>query len=334
MTKKRPRRRGQPGALPAAPVPGTAAPRGAALLRRAATTLCAAVVLGTAGCAAPAAEPADADRPVVLTTFSVIADLVRQVGGDRVEVLSITKPGAEIHGYEPTPSDLVRIHEADLVLDNGLGLERWFGRFVRDLDVPHAVLSEGVVPVDIATGAYSGRPNPHAWMSPVQARLYVDNAERALAGLSPEDADYFAARADAFRGELRKLEERARAGVASNPRAALVTCEGAFSYLARDMGLREHFLWPVNSDAEGTPRQIREQIGFVKDNDVPAVFCESTVNDSAQQRVAAEAGVPLLGPLYVDSVSGPDGPVPTFLELLNYDLDTILEGLDHAAANE
>lgn len=312
-------------------LPSGARPPGRLGIRAAA--LAAACILLVSGCAAPPEANAAQDKPVVLTTFSVLADLVRQVGGDRVEVLSITKPGAEIHGYEPTPSDLVRIHEADLVLDNGLGLERWFGRFVRDLEAPHVVLSEGVDPVDIAAGAYSGRPNPHAWMSPVQARTYVDNAERALAALSPADAGYFAQRADAFRDKLVDLEARTRAGVASNPHAALVTCEGAFSYLARDMGIEEHFLWPVNSDAEGTPRQIREQIEFVKYKKVPAVFCESTVNSSAQERVAAEAGVPLRGPLYVDSVSGPDGPVPTFLELLTYDIDQILEGLDHAPAN-
>lgn len=312
-------------------LPSGARPPGRLGIRAAA--LAAACILLLSGCAAPPEANAAQDKPVVLTTFSVLADLVRQVGGDRVEVLSITKPGAEIHGYEPTPSDLVRIHEADLVLDNGLGLERWFGRFVRDLEAPHVVLSEGVDPVDIASGAYSGRPNPHAWMSPVQARTYVDNAERALAALSPADAGYFAQRADAFRDKLMDLESRTRAGVASNPHAALVTCEGAFSYLARDMGIEEHFLWPVNSDAEGTPRQIREQIEFVKSKKVPAVFCESTVNSSAQERVAAETGVPLRGPLYVDSVSGPEGPVPTFLELLTYDIDQILEGLDHAPAN-
>ncbi|MGG5751676.1 metal ABC transporter solute-binding protein, Zn/Mn family [Zafaria sp. Z1313] len=289
-----------------------------------------ALLAALAGCAAPAAGGGDGSRPVVLTTFSVLADLVGRVGGDRVEVVSITKPGAEIHGYEPTPSDLVRIHEADLVLDNGLGLERWFERFVRGLDVPHAVLSEGIEPVDIALGAYEGRPNPHAWMSPVQARTYVDNAERALAELSPDDAAYFAARADRVRGELRGLEERVREGLRANPGAALVSCEGAFSYLARDLGLREHFLWPVNSDAEGTPRQIREQIAFVKEHRVPAVYCESTVSADAQERVAAETGARLLGPLYVDSLSGPDGPVPDFITLLNHDLDLILEGLDHA----
>ncbi|GER24043.1 metal ABC transporter substrate-binding protein [Zafaria cholistanensis] len=290
---------------------------------------------GLAGCAGPppAASPAlspaaeDAGKPVVLATFSVIADLVREVGGDRVEVVSITKPGAEIHGYEPTPSDLAKIHEADLVLDNGLGLERWFERFVRGLDVPHAVLSEGVEPEPIAAGAYTGKANPHAWMSPVQARVYVSNAEKALAALSPADAEYFAQRAADMSAKLEKLEAQARERLARHPGAALVTCEGAFSYLARDLGLREHYLWPVNADAEGTPRQIRDQIAFVREHAVPVVYCESTVNDGAQRRVAEATGARLAGPLYVDSISGPEGPVPTFLDLVAYDLDLILKGL-------
>ena len=305
--------------------PGARALAGAAAVALACT--------GLAGCAgpSPAASPtASADgaaKPVVLATFSVIADLVREVGGDRVEVLSITKPGAEIHGYEPTPSDLAKIHEADLVLDNGLGLEGWFERFVRDLDAPHAVLSEGVEPESITAGAYTGKANPHAWMSPVQARVYVANAEKALAALSPEDAAYFADRAAAMNAKLESLEARARERLAEHPAAALVTCEGAFSYLARDLGLREHYLWPVNADAEGTPRQIREQIAFVQEHRVQAVYCESTVNDGAQRRVAEATGARLAGPLYVDSISGPDGPVPTFLDLVAYDLDLILEGL-------
>ena len=306
---------------------GARALAGAAAVVRACTGLagCAGASPAASSTASPGQE--GSGKPVVLATFSVIADLVREVGGDRVEVLSITKPGAEIHGYEPTPSDLAKIHEADLVLDNGLGLERWFERFVRDLDAPHAVLSEGIEPESITAGAYTGKANPHAWMSPVQARIYVANAERALAALSPRDADYFAERAATMNAKLKALEADARERLADHPGAALVTCEGAFSYLARDLGLREHYLWPVNADAEGTPRQIREQIAFVQEHDVPAVYCESTVNDGAQRRVAEATGARLAGPLYVDSISGPDGPVPTFLDLVAYDLDLIMEGL-------
>lgn len=293
--------------------------------------LAACALLALTGCtpAAPAAAP-DA-KPVVLTTFSVLADLVREVGGDKVDVVSITKPGTEIHGYEPTPSDLVRVHEADLVLDNGLGLERWFEPFVRDLKVPHAVLSAGIEPADIGSGAYTGKPNPHAWMSPVAAQQYVLNARDALTTLIPAQADYFAQRATGTNAKLARLLDDARAALSTVPEPALASCEGAFSYLARDLGLKESFLWPVNSDSEGTPRQIRTQIDFVTAHRPAAIFCESTINPGPQQRVAEATGVPLRGPLYVDSLSGPDGPVPTFLQLIEYDIKLILEGQRHAS---
>jgi manganese transport system substrate-binding protein len=279
--------------------------------------------------AAPAPEPAAApdDRPVVLTTFSVLADLVDEVGGGHVRVESITKVGAEIHGYEPTPSDLVQAQDADLILDNGLGLERWFERFLLSVDAPHVVLSEGVEPVDIRSGDYRGLANPHAWMSPLAAQTYVDNTVRALSDLSPDHAADFRQNGEEFKAELQELLDTLREGSGSTEGAALVTCEGAFSYLARDAGLKEAFIWPVNADAEGTPRQIRDVIGFVTEHEVPAVFCESTVNPSAQKQVAAATGARFEGPLYVDSLSGPDGPVPTFLDLLRYDITLITEGL-------
>ncbi|MHA7274961.1 metal ABC transporter substrate-binding protein [Arthrobacter sp. HLT1-21] len=288
-------------------------------------------VLVLAGCgASPAAlaRPADNDdRPVVLTTFSVLADLTDQVGGGRVRVESITKIGAEIHGYDPTPSDLVNAQDADLILDNGLGLERWFERFVLSVDAPHVVLSQGVEPVDIRSGAYRGLPNPHAWMSPAAAQVYVDNIVAALTELSPAHAAEFEANGLRIKAELQAMLDDLRAAFTDASTPALVTCEGAFSYLARDAGLDEAFIWPVNSDAEGTPRQIREVISFVEANHVPAVFCESTVNPSAQEQVALATGADLTGPLYVDSLSGPAGPVPTFLDLLRYDIAMITDGL-------
>lgn len=283
------------------------------------------------GCGIPptARTAAHADpRPVVLTTFSVLADLTRSVAGDHIRVESITKVGTEIHGYEPTPSDLVRAQDADLILDNGLGLERWFERFVLSLDAPHVVLSEGVEPVDIRSGDYKGLPNPHAWMSPKAAQIYVDNISAALSDLDPVNSREYAANGAALKQELQILltELQAAFGTGSGT-PALVTCEGAFSYLARDAGLEEAFIWPVNSDSEGTPRQIKDVIAFVEEHDVPTVFCESTVNPSAQQQVARSTGAALAGPLYVDSLSEADGPVPTFLDLLRHDINIIVEGL-------
>ncbi|WP_205781405.1 metal ABC transporter substrate-binding protein [Planctomonas deserti] len=291
-----------------------------------------ATALTLAGCAAPAAEADRADeRPLVLTTFTVLADIARQVGGDEVRVESLLKTGAEIHGYEPTPSDLVRASGADLILDNGLGLEGWFQQFLTTVDVPHAVLSDGVDTLPIATGHYAGEPNPHAWMSPVVGQQYVGNVADALSGLLPERADVFQANAAAYREELQGVADRLEAAVSTLPVDArvLVTCEGAFSYLARDAGLDEGFLWAVNSDNEGTPQQIAATTRLVADRDVPTVFCESTVNDAVQRQVARTTGAAFAGPLYVDSLSRPDGPVPSYLDLLEHDVDVITKGLAH-----
>lgn len=286
-----------------------------------------------AGCSSPAKPVAThepgADRPLVLTTFTVIADMVRTVAGDHVEVHSITRVGAEIHGYEPTPSDLVSAASADLIFDNGFGLERWFESFVAGLDVPHVVLTEGVEPISIRSGEYEGQPNPHAWMSPVAAQVYVDNIVTALSGLVPDAAADFEENGTRFKAELQALADHFEETIAGIPqhRRVLVTCEGAFSYLARDLGLEEAYLWPVNSDTQGTPQQIRDAITLVRDRGVPAVFCETTVNDGSQRQVARESGAVFAGNLYVDSLSEPDGPVPTYLDLLRYDVQAIAEGL-------
>lgn len=273
---------------------------------------------------APGADP----RPLVLTTFTVLADMVREVGGDAVRVESITKVGAEIHGYEPTPSDLTRAQDADLILDNGLGLEGWFDQFTRDLNAPTITLTDGIRPVGISVGEYEGRPNPHAWMSPIAGVTYVDNIAAALTELAPDASAEFAENAAAYKGELSTLADELTVAVAALPaeQRLLVTCEGAFSYLARDVGLDEGYLWAVNQESQGTPRQVTGLIDTVREREVRAVFCESTVSDASQRVVADETGATLGGTLYVDSLSN-GSPVPTYLELLRYDIRTIVEGL-------
>jgi manganese transport system substrate-binding protein len=290
-------------------------------------TLVATALVGCTSTATPAAQ--SNGKPVVLTTFTVIADMASVVGGDIVEVHSITKVGAEIHGYEPTPSDLKRAASADLILDNGFGLERWFETFVERLDVPHAVLTKGIDPIDIKVGDYAGRPNPHAWMSPMAGQQYVDNIAAALSGLVPDQKATFMANADAYKAQLQALADDLRAVVDTMPvhQRVLVTCEGAFSYLARDIGLTEGYLWPVNSDTQGTPQQIKAAIEMVEEAEIPVVFCETTVNDKSQRQVARESGARFGGKLFVDSLSEPDGPVPTYLELLRFDVELIAGGL-------
>lgn len=278
--------------------------------------------------------PALAQEPLkVVTTFTVIADMARNVGGEGVEVVSVTKPGAEIHGYEPTPQDIVGAADADLVLWNGLGLERWFEQFLTNLgDVPSATLTDGVEPISITGGDYDGRPNPHAWMSVNNALIYVDNIEKALSGIDPANAATYAANAKAYKDKLTAALDPLKAQIAALPedRRWLVTCEGAFSYLARDLGLQELYLWPINADQQGTPRQVRAVIDGVREHAIPAVFCESTVPSDPAEQVARETGATFGGVLYVDSLSAGDGPVPTYLDLLQVTTATIAKGLTPA----
>lgn len=291
-------------------------------------------LLLTVSLAALAAGPVNGasaqDKMKVVTTFTVLADIAQNVAGETADVVSITKPGAEIHGYEPTPQDIVRASDADLILWNGMNLERWFEQFLSNLgDIPSVTLTDGIEPISIASGSYEGKPNPHAWMGLDNALIYIDNISRAFAQYDPENAEVYAGNADAYKAKLRETIEPLRQAVADIPedKRWLVTCEGAFSYLARDFGMKELYLWPINADQVGTPQQVRSVIDGVREHDIPVVFCESTVNTSPAKQVARETGARYGGDLYVDSLSEADGKVPTYLDLLKVTSSTVVEGL-------
>ncbi|RPE71852.1 manganese/iron transport system substrate-binding protein [Pacificibacter maritimus] len=270
------------------------------------------------------------DKLKVVTTFTVLAEMAQNVAGEAAEVVSITKPGAEIHGYDPTPRDIVRALDADLILWNGLNLELWFEQFLSNLgDIPSATLSVGIDPISIAAGSYEGKANPHAWMGLESAMVYITNIEAALSKADPENAQIYADNAAQYKDEIRATIEPLRSKLSELPedKRWLVTCEGAFSYFARDFGLKELYLWPMNADQTGTPQQVRSVIDGVRDNDIPVVFCESTVNTSPAKQVARETGARYGGALYVDSLSTSDGPVPTYLDLLRVTAETVVDGL-------
>lgn len=270
------------------------------------------------------------DKMKVVTTFTVLADMAANVAGDAAEVVSVTKPGAEIHGYEPTPRDIVRASDADLILWNGMNLELWFEQFLTNMkDVPSVTLTDGIDPISIASGSYEGKPNPHAWMGLDNALIYIDNIVDAFVEHDPENAEVYVKNAAAYKDQLRATIEPLRQAIAEIPEDQrwLVTCEGAFSYLARDFGMKELYLWPMNADQVGTPQQVRGVIDGVRENNIPVVFCESTVNTAPAQQVARETGVAYGGELYVDSLSAADGPVPTYLDLLRVTAQTVARGL-------
>ena len=266
----------------------------------------------------------------VVTTFTILADMARNVAGDQLEVESITRIGAEIHGYEPTPSDLTKAQDSDLILYNGMNLERWFEKFYNNLgNVDSVLLTEGIEPMPIAEGPYQDKPNPHAWMSPRNALIYVENIRQAFVEIDPDNADSYNANAAAYSEKLKAIDQQLKADLARLPsnQRYLVSCEGAFSYLTRDYQLKEIYMWPINAEQQSTPKQIQKVIQQVKKDSVPAVFCESTVSNEGQKEVTKETGASYGGTLYVDSLSTKDGPVPTFLDLLEYDARTITQGL-------
>jgi manganese/iron transport system substrate-binding protein len=270
-----------------------------------------------------------ASKKRIVTTFTIIQDMAQNVAGDAAIVESITKPGAEIHGYEPTPQDIVKAQKADLVLWNGLNLERWFEKFFGNLrNVPSVVLTEGIEPLGIDEGPYTGKPNPHAWMSPRNAVIYVENIRRALVNLDPANTATYNANAAAYTAKFTAIEETVRAELEKIPanQRWLVTSEGAFPYLARNFGMNELFLWAVNADQQGTPQQVRTVIDGVRAHRIPVVFSESTVSDKPARQVAKETGARYGGVLYVDSLTDKSGPAPTYLKLMEYNARTIVKG--------
>lgn len=293
-------------------------------------------VLALGGCSPLGNDPTvdsagatgDDGKPLVLTTFTVLADMARNVAGDHLTVESITAPDEEIHDYQPRPADIAKAERADLILSNGLGLERWFDRFVADSKAHTAVVSDGVESIPIASGDYQGKANPHAWMSPSDGRIYVDNIAKAFAELDPDHAQDYRDNAAKYGEQITEVGTTMRGRLADVPQRqrALVTCEGAFSYLARDAGLEERYLWAVNAEGALSPQQVKDTEQYVREHEVPAVFCESTV-DNRMQPVVESTGVPYGGTLYVDSLSDKDGPVPTYLDLLRYDAETITNAL-------
>ena len=294
--------------------------------------LCLLIAVVLVGCGRSGGGEGDSgedQRMRVVTTFTILQDMAQNVAGDKAVVESITKPGAEIHEYEPTPLDIVKAQSADLVIRNGMGLERWFDKFMGSIrDVPSVDLSDGVEPMSIGEGPYDGRPNPHAWMSPRNALIYVENIRKALVEMDPANAETYNANAAAYSQQIKAIEQPMRETLAQIPeqRRWLVTSEGAFSYLARDNDMKELFLWPVNADAEGTPQQIQKVVDTIRANHIPVAFSESTISDKPIRQVCRETGARYGGVLYVDSLTDDAGVAPTYLKLLEYNARTIVDG--------
>tara|TARA_B100000965_G_scaffold34748_1_gene25675 strand:- start:504 stop:1466 length:963 start_codon:yes stop_codon:yes gene_type:complete len=291
-------------------------------------------ILLLTSCTSKNLDNSENNKPFVLTTFTILADLANNVAGERLVVKSITKPGAEIHSYQFTPSDIIKTKGAQLIIENGLGLEAWISRFTLSAgDIPKVKLTDGIRPLLIDGDAYAGKPNPHAWMSPRKAMHYVDKIVDAFIEIDPDGEIEYRTNASTYKAKLELLDKELRDSLSLIPkdRRFLVTCEGAFSYLAKDYGMKEAYLWPVNAESQVTPLRMVNLIEKIKLNNVPTIFCESTVSSKAQREVATSSGAVFGGTFYVDSLSEKDGPASTYIELLRHNVQLIIKGLtpDH-----
>ena len=265
------------------------------------------------------------NKKLLLVSFTVLEDIVKNIVGDEFNVKSITKPGMEVHGYQTTPSDLIKGSRAEVFIDNGFGFELWAEKFVSNLKVKRITIANNLKPLFIGEDAYKGKPNPHAWISPKRGIIYVDTLSRALSELKPQSKTVFKKNAEIYKNKLLEIDEDFSLflNTLKKNQKYLVSCEGAFTYLTNDYGLKEAYLWPVNAESQITPKRMAKVINLVKTNDIPAVFCESTVSSESQLAVARETGAKFGGNFFVDSLSEKNGPASSYIDLLNHNLNLI-----------
>ncbi len=269
------------------------------------------------------------NKEVILVSFTVLADIIKNLAKDDFIVRSITKPGVEVHGYKPTPSDLVKASRAFVFVDNGFGFELWAEKFVSNLQVKRISVAKDLDPIFISEDFYKGKPNPHAWISPKRGMLYVDILVESLSELRPSKREFFKKNGKIYKDKLSKIDKEFSLFInnINKDRRYLVSCEGAFSYLTNDYGLEEVYLWPVNAESQITPKRMARTISLVKAKNVPTVFCESTVSNESQMVVANTTGAKFGGNLFVDSLSDDSGPASSYLKMLEHNLDLIKKGL-------
>jgi zinc/manganese transport system substrate-binding protein len=269
-----------------------------------------------------------AERLNVAASFSILADFVRNVGGDRVNLTTLVGADGDVHVYTPAPSDAKRIADAKLVIVNGLGLEGWLPRLVQSSGAKAIVVtaSAGIAPLKLGSGA-----DPHAWQSVPNAKAYVTNIANALAAAAPDDAEIFRGQAKAYLEKLEELDREVRETVAKIPpeRRKVISTHDAFGYFASEYGIR--FIAPlgVSTETEPSARDIADIVSQIRAQRIPAVFLENISDDRLIRRIASETGAKVGGTLISDSLTGEKGPAPTYIDMVRHNIKALTSALDH-----
>lgn len=269
-----------------------------------------------------------AEQLKVVASFSILADFVRNVGGDRINLTTLVGADSDVHVYTPAPSDAKRIADAKLVVVNGLGLEGWLPRLVQSSGSKAQVVtaSAGIAPLKLGSAA-----DPHGWQSVPNAKIYVTDIADALATADPDDAEFFRAQAKAYLEKLETLDREIREAVAKIPqeRRKVISTHDAFGYFAAEYGVQ--FIAPlgVSTETEPSARDIATIIGQIKAQKIPAVFLENISDDRLIRRIAAETGSKVGGTLISDGLTGEKGPAPTYIDMVRHNIKALTSALDH-----
>jgi len=297
-----------------------------------------AIVALVSACGQGANSPKEQDEKLkIVTTYSIVYDMIKNVGGDHVDVHSLAPIGSDPHNYDPLPTDLVLTTDADVIFYNGLNLEEgnaWFnemietaGKSVTDDNVVR--VSEGVEPMLLSSDEHKNEEDPHAWLDVRNGIKYVENIREALKQNDPVHADDYDVNAEKYITELKALHEEIVDKMHAIPedKRILVTSEGAFKYFSAAYDFQAAYIWEINSHSEGTPEQLKSIIGIIKDGGVPSLFLESSVDPRSMEMVSRETGVPIHGKIFTDSLgkAGSDGD--TYIKMIKWNADMIADGL-------
>lgn len=293
-----------------------------------------------AGCSNSAGEEsinAAEEKLQVVTTYSIIYDIVKNVGGDRVELHSLAPIGSNPHEYEPLPLDVQKTTDADAVFYNGLNLEEgnsWFEKLMGTAgksadDAPVFRLSQGVEPMFLTTEGKEGEEDPHAWLDIQNGIKYAENAKDALVEIDPEHAAEYEKNAQDYIGELEALHQKALERYSEIPQEQriIVTSEGAFKYFSEAYDITAEYIWEINQENQGTPQQITRILDIIEEREIQGLFLETSIDPRSMEMVSRETGRDIKGKVFTDSIGKPGEDGDTYLKMMEWNIDTIFDGL-------